>query len=290
MTRAIRLSVLDVAGVIEDTIELAPLADALGYERYWIAEHQPQPTPILVASIVAGLTQRIRVGTAGILFHYYPPRRTAHDFHFLGRVYEGRIDAGFCGGQDALMSPVEAEGRDLAALIAAYPERVERLVGHLRNTAASPTYDAATSWPGAADEPPQIWSLGGGTRGSELAARLGLHFGYALLYGASVDDPVHVERYRERYVADRCQPEPVVAVAVCGMCAATDAEADAAAAAYPGKFFLPRIVGSAATCGAKLRALAERYRCDEIVFADLYTDLAARKRCYELLATELHAL
>jgi len=281
-----QLSVLDVAGRVDETYELATLADALGYARYWIAEHSPQPTPILVTAIVAGLTERIRVGTAGILFHYYPAQRTAHDFQFLAHAYHDRIDAGFCGGMASTLDPAELDGRDPASLAPAYPERVARLVRHLRNTPLNPAYDPTTAW-GGATVPPEIWSLGGGARSAELAARHGLRFGYSLLYNNSVDDPEAGQRYRDRFVPAFPGDQPRLAVAVCGICADTDAAAVAIADRLTAKFFKPAIVGSPATCAAALRELEQRYGADDIVFADLCLELDARKRGYELLAEAL---
>jgi luciferase family oxidoreductase group 1 len=275
---------LDVGGRIEQALVLAPLVERLGYTRFWIAEHQPQPSPILVAAIVAGQTESIRVGTAGVLLHYHPPLRTAHDFRFLERVFPDRIDAGFCGGLigDRAVADADREGRDLGAIVAAYPDRVAQLAGYLRDP-----HDDVLAWPFGNDVPPQIWSLGGGARSAELAARHGLSFGYALLYGNSVDDPATVRRYREAFVPHADLAAPAVAIAVCGVCAATDDEAEALAAPLDRSFFVARVIGSPQTCAARLAEIADRYDVDEIVFADLLSELDARMRCYELLAAVL---
>jgi luciferase family oxidoreductase group 1 len=279
-----KLSVLDVAGVLEDTIELARHADALGYERYWVAEHRPQPTPILHATILAGLTDRIRIGTAGILFHYYPALRTAHDYHFLERIYPGRIDAGFCGAMSPATPIEDLEGRTLDDLVASYPDRVRRLVRHLRNTPDAPDFDPALAWSGTLATPPPIWSLGGGLRASQLAAELGIGFGYSLLYKNSVDDPASVQAYRAQFVPPRDNATPQAVVALCGVCAETEAEAKSIAARFDTSSWAPRVVGDRDSCARQLRDFATRYAVDEIVFADLCTGLEARQRCYSLLA------
>jgi luciferase family oxidoreductase group 1 len=279
-----KVGILDVAGLIEETVELAPLADQLGFHRYWIAEHQPQPSPILIAGLVAGLTERIRVGTAGILFHYYAPRRTAHDFHFLERAFAGRIDAGFCGGISLVPEELGAPVPDMSA---AYPDRVGALVHHLRNTPGSEGFDSKTAWVGAMEAPPQIWSLGGGGRSADLAARHGLCFGYDFLFRISRDEPATVAAYREAFVPHATQPAPLTAIALAGMCAETDAAAEALAAAYPGRYFAPRVVGSGPTCAAALRAVRDRFGTDEVVFADLVAGVDARKRQLEVLAAAL---
>jgi luciferase family oxidoreductase group 1 len=283
----VRLGILDVAGLIEETVELAPLADQLGFYRYWIAEHQPQPTPILIVGLVAGLTERIRVGTAGILFHYYSPRRTAHDFHFLERAFAGRIDAGICGGGVSPILAEDLEGRDQKTVFGAYPERVGRLVHHLRNTPGSEGFDSRTTWIGTMNQPPEIWSLGSGGRSAELAARHALCFGYDYLYRSSKGDPAIIEKYRAEFVPHAAQAAPRAVVAVAGMCADTNEAAQKFAAEYKNEIFAPRIVGDAATCAAELRAIHARFAADELVFADLTPGLDARKRQLELLAGAL---
>lgn len=275
-----KLGILDVGARIEDSFVLAPLADRLGYARYWITEFQPQPSPTLLAGLLAGQTERIRIGTAGVLLHYYPPLRTAHDFQLLARLFPDRIDAGFCGSMiaDRAVTEADLDGRDLKAIIDAYPARAANFVHHLRN--ADPT--SPLRWPGA-DGAPEIWSLGAGPRSIDLAALHGLSLGYALMYSSCVDDPALVQRYRERFVSHADVPSRV-AVAICGICAPTDAEAQAMLAAYRGQFFMPRIVGSPETCARAFEELATRYGANDVIFADLCTGIEARTRCYELLA------
>jgi len=279
-----KLGILDM-GRIEASLELAPLAERLGYARYWITEHQPQPSPILLASLIAGQTEHIRVGTAGILLHYYPPLRTAHEFHLLERAFPGRIDAGFCGGlAPDRMNEIDLEGRDLRALIEAYPERARRFVQQLRNTEANPAFDRSLAWGEVGDEPPQIWSLGGGVRSADLAAELGLGLGYALMFPASRDEPEAARRYRDRFVPHRDRAAPAVVVAVAGVCAETDEAARRTAGALTNHTLLPRIIGGPETCAAALAALGERYGTDELVFLPLWAERDDRARTYELLA------
>src|SRR5262245_62074995 len=94
----VKFGVLDFGLSLRATLELAPAVEALGYTYYWLGEHPPQPSPINLAAVVAGLTERIRVGTAGILLNFYSPLKAATDFHLLEALYPGRIDAGFCAG------------------------------------------------------------------------------------------------------------------------------------------------------------------------------------------------
>lgn len=279
-----KLGILDVFG-IADALVLAPLAEQLGYARYWLAEHQPQPSPISLAALLAGQTEHIRIGTAGILLHYYAPLRTAHEFHLLERAFTGRIDAGFCGGLVASdLAEIDRDGRDHRALIAAYPERARQFVQHLRNTRANPAFDPNLAWQEVGDQPPQIWSLGGGGRSSSLAAELGLGLGYALMFPESRDEPEAAQRYRDRFVPHRDRSESAVVVAVAGVCAETDVAARRIVEAWKNPFFAPRIVGDPKACADALAGLRERYGADEVVFTALCSRHEDRVRCFELLA------
>lgn len=73
----VRLGLLDCWSDVASTIELAEEADRLGFSRYWLTEHPPQPNPQLLAALVAGLTERIRVGTAGLLLNFHTPLQAA---------------------------------------------------------------------------------------------------------------------------------------------------------------------------------------------------------------------
>ena len=73
----LQISVLDLFRSVPQTLALAREADGLALRRFWLTEHQPQPSPLSVLPLLAVTTQRIRVGTAGILMRYYSPPRTA---------------------------------------------------------------------------------------------------------------------------------------------------------------------------------------------------------------------
>lgn len=282
-----KLGYLDLSGRIDHTVELAPLADARGFSRYWLTEFPPQPSPVTLVGVIAGLTEQIKVGTAAILLALYPPKRTAHDFQLLERLFEGRIDAG--SSSSTALEPIvrdDLEGRDLGALAKAYPARFELFLRHLRNTPGSATYDAATAWRDCPEAPPQVWSLGSG-QSAQLAARLGTAFGYPLMYKSSVDDPATMHGYQDGFTPSEAQPVPASVLAVAGYCTPTDAEA--AAIAQPWSIFAPHVWGSPATVVAKLAALRERYRVDEIIFGDMSQDLAARRATIEGLASEISA-
>src|SRR5579864_4434630 len=103
-----RLSIIDQSPVssgstpadaLRNTIDLAKRADALGYERYWIAEHHAtpgfaSPAPEVLIARVAAETSGIRVGSGGVLLPHYSPLKVAEVFRMLHALYPGRMDLG----------------------------------------------------------------------------------------------------------------------------------------------------------------------------------------------------
>src|SRR5436853_6228567 len=115
---SLRLSVLDQSPISEgstgsqalrQSIELARLADRLGYHRYWLAEHHggpmlAGPSPEVLIGPIAAATQRIRVGSGGVMLPHYSPLKVAENFSLLSALYPGRIDLGIgrASGPDPL--------------------------------------------------------------------------------------------------------------------------------------------------------------------------------------------
>ena len=267
-----KLSALDIAP-LDSTFQLAGELEAAGFHRLWIGEHQPQPQPQLLVALLAGVTETIRIGTAGVLFHYHPPSRLAFDFRFLAGCYPGRIDAGICGGLigDPELERDQLDGRDRAGLLARYDERVSAFMQALGKRVPA--------------EEMQIWLHGAGERAARRAARHGARFGYSLFHATSVDDPAALQRYRDEFVpAGAAGDQPYAALAVAGVCAESDDEARRIAALQRNPFFAQTVVGSPAVCRQALLELAERYRADEIAFATLCGDHDQRLASYRLLA------
>src|SRR5258708_30223674 len=84
---------------VAETIELARLADRLGYGRYWLAEHHSSQglagtVPEILVARLAAETRRIRVGSGGVMLSHYAPLKIAETFRMLETLYPGRIDLG----------------------------------------------------------------------------------------------------------------------------------------------------------------------------------------------------
>src|SRR5918997_1724679 len=129
VTPPLRLGVLDQSPVSEgstgaealaNTLDLARLADDLGYHRYWVAEHHGTPmlastSPEVLIGPIASATSRIRVGAGGVILHHYSPRKVAESFSVLSGLFADRIDLGLGRGMSADATTTFALQRDRRA-------------------------------------------------------------------------------------------------------------------------------------------------------------------------------
>src|ERR1700684_3267183 len=236
----IPLSILDLsvvttgtrpAAALRNSIDLARHADALGYVRYWLAEHHnlasvASPAPDLMIGQIAAVTKNLRVGSGGVMLPNHAPLMVAERFKMLEALFPGRIDLGLgrAPGTDgttayALRSRLDRrEGDD-------FLERLHELtLWETREFPAGPPYHNVTALPDAAPLPP-IWLLGSSDYSSELSAELGMGFAFAHHF-ASHDATDALTNYRAHFKPSgwRTTPHGILAVAV--IAAETDAEAE----------------------------------------------------------------
>src|ERR1700738_312432 len=234
------LSILDLsvvttgtkpAAALRNSIDLARHADALGYVRYWLAEHHnlasvASPAPDLMIGQIAAVTSRIRVGSGGVMLPNHAPLVVAERFKMLEALFPGRIDLGLgrAPGTDgatayALRSRLDRREGD------EFLERLQELtLWESRDFAANPPFNNVGAMPD--DTPLQpIWLLGSSDYSSELAAQVGMGFAFAHHFAShdAVDAMTHYHQ-NFRPSAWRATPHGILAVAV--VSAETDAEAE----------------------------------------------------------------
>lgn len=215
-TPRVPLSVLDLATVSEGatshdalaaTTALARRADELGYARFWVAEHHSMPAvastaPAVLIAHLAARTDRIRVGSGGVMLPNHPALVVAEQFAMLEALHPGRIDLGIgrAPGADPLTAvalrrsatgdPVEQFPADLVDTLALLGQD---LAGRTPSAAARRL--RATPAPGSS---PQVWLLGSSTYSARLAGELGLPFAYAHHFSTGQTDAA-VETYRTTF-------------------------------------------------------------------------------------------
>ena len=327
----IPLSILDLSPVttatpgstaLHNSLDLARLADRLGYTRYWLAEHHnlaniASSSPDVMIGQVAAATSRIRVGSGGVMLPNHAPLMVAERFKVLEALFPGRIDLGLgrAPGTDPVTSYALRARQDPRAGDE-FLERFQELlllehggvpVGHpFRNVRAVPS-DVAL---------PPIWLLGSSSYSAELAAAFGLGFAFAHHF-ADCDAAGAMLDYRQRFKPTPMLPRPYAILATAAIVADGDAEAERIAASAQLHYvrrakgeYLPLespevaaayiytavdrermarqrarlAVGSALTVKNRLLALAAATQADELMITTMIYDHAVRLHSRELLA------
>jgi luciferase family oxidoreductase group 1 len=240
----VRLSVLDQSPVhdggstisaLRCTTELAIACEALGYHRYWLAEHHDLggfagTCPEILTAHVAEHTRRIRVGSGGVMLSHYSPFKVAEQFRLLEALYPGRIDLGIGrapGGDGraiaALAFPHQPANHDV------YAHQAQELCRFLHETMPDDhAYGALRAIP-APDGVPELWQLGSGGGSAEFAGSLGMGFALSIFIGNYQGPPEIVANYRRAFRPSPSRQAPAVALAVACVCADTREEARLAA-------------------------------------------------------------
>lgn len=240
----LKLSVLDqspirkggtAAQAIAETLELAQLADRLGYRRYWVAEHHSSDAlagaaPEILIGRIAGLTKNLRVGSGGVMLSHYASLKVAETFRTLETLYPGRIDLGVgrAPGSDqrtarALQAGPEAYGIDY------YPYQLRDLMAFLHD-AVPPDHQFAgivanPQAPGA----PEVWVLGSSDQSAAYAAHFGLPYSFAHFISPQ-GGPSVVDAYRKHFKPSALLDKPLANVGIAVLCADTEEKAEELAA------------------------------------------------------------
>ena len=233
-TQAFSLSMLDLVSVREghtvgQALEVARQtvqhAEHLGFVRYWVAEHHnmqgiaSSATAVLVGHL-AGATERIRVGSGGIMLPNHAPLVVAEAFGTLAELYPGRIDLGLgrAPGTDPLT--MRALRRDRVETEEDFPRDVaelQRLLGP-----AQPG-QRLIAMPGAGTQVP-IWLLGSSLYSAQLAAQRGLPYAFASHFAPRLLMQA-LDLYRRLFQPSAHLAAPYVAIGVPMIAAPSDAEA-----------------------------------------------------------------
>ena len=311
-----------IAEALANTLDLAPHAEALGFKRYWLAEHHNMPgissaaTSVLIGQ-VAACTSTIRVGSGGVMLPNHAPLVIAEQFGTLATLFPDRIDLGLGRAPGTDMATARALRRTLDQGDG-FPQDVMELMGYFEDAAPDTRVRAV---PGAGTHVP-VWILGSSLYGAQLAAHLGLPYAFASHFApAALEHAIAV--YRETFQPSKylAKSHFMMALGVYGgesdeegaylKSSAQQAMANLRSG-RPG--LLPRPVedvasvvppafleaanealscsatGSPETVKRELAALVERYQPDEVILAGQIHDHGARKRSYEIAADALRQI
>lgn len=320
------VSVLDLATIVEGetpsgafgrSLQLARQAEKLGYLRYWFAEHHnmesvaSSATSVLIG-YVAGGTSTIRVGSGGVMLPNHSPLVIAEQFGTLESLYPHRIDLGIgrAPGTDPVTS--YALRRSMKSDVDDFPNDVVEVINYLQPRDETARVRAI---PGEGTQVP-VWLLGSSTYSAQLAAMLGLPFGFASHFA-----PTHLldalKIYRDKFQPSQFLKEPYALACVNVIAADTDNEAEYLATSFyqmalgmfrnkrrplpppvqsmegiwtePEKAAIEHMThyaftGSLATVQNGLEDFLVQTGVDEIMVASHIYDLEAKMRTYELIA------
>jgi luciferase family oxidoreductase group 1 len=228
------LSVLDLSPIVEgsdagqalrNSLDLARHVEALGYRRYWMAEHHNLPgiasaaTAVALAHVAAGTT-KIRIGAGGIMLPNHAPLVIAEQFGTLAALHPGRVELGLgrAPGSDQITN--RAVRRNLYGDVDEFPRDVVELMGYFQPAEPGQAVQAV---PGAGLDVP-IWILGSSLYGAQLAAYLGLPFAFASHFAPAMMMPA-IKIYRERFRPSAQLAAPNVMLGVVVVAAESDDEA-----------------------------------------------------------------
>ncbi len=319
----IPLSVLDlvpvreggsIAEALAETAAVAKTAEAAGYKRFWVAEHHGMEgiaggaTSVVLAH-VGQATATIRIGAGGIMLPNHNPFVIAEQFGTLDALFPGRIDLGLGRAPGADSRIAQALRKDLMRAAESFPSDVVELQARF---AGHPPL-AVTASPGIGAQV-EMWILGSSLFGAQLAAHLGLPFGFASHFApAQLDQALQV--YREHFQPSETLARPHVMAGMTVIAADTDEEAVLLASSMdqsfvalrtgtPGRLRPPipgyceslppqaramidnmreaSAIGSPATVREGVLRFIERTGADELIFGGTIWDPAARRRSLEM--------
>jgi luciferase family oxidoreductase group 1 len=326
-----RLSVLDqspiargstAAQALANTLDLARTCDALGYHRYWLAEHHASPAlagvaPEALIGPVALATRRIRVGSGGIMLPHYSPFKVAETFRMLAALAPGRIDLGVGRAPGSDQRTAFALQRDRSRLMPHdFPQALAEMLGYLEHGLPADHAFAALqdTLPDGGAGSPEVWLLGSSPDSAHWAAERGLPYCFADFINS--DGAGLARAYRHAFRPSATLAEPRVMAATWAIAAETSEEAERLAA--PARMMFAHLVagtpiavpsvdealawleanpaasrrhrrtvlGTPAEVRTGLDRVAEEYRADELMLVNILHDHEARRRSYALVAAE----
>jgi len=325
------LSILDLSPVAEgssgaqslrNSLDLARLADRLGFTRYWVAEHHNLPSiassaPDIMIGQIAAQTEHLRVGSGGVMLPNHAPLVVAERFKVLEALFPGRIDLGLgrAPGTDPVTSYALRRRQDGGGDDDFLQRFQELMLFENNGFPQGHPFRAVRAMPQDVALPP-IWLLGSSGYSAQLAAMVGAGYSFAHHF-ADYDAVAAMLSYREQFKPSDARAAPCAILGCAAVCADTDAEAERLAstidlnfvrrsrgeylplaspeeaAAYPyspaerGLIARNRsrlFVGSKATLLARLQPMIDATKADEVMVTAMIYDHAARRRSYELLA------
>ncbi|MBS0632137.1 MAG: LLM class flavin-dependent oxidoreductase [Verrucomicrobia bacterium] len=319
-------SILDLAPIhqggtageaLQRSLDMARLAERLGFQRYWVAEHHNMPgiasaaTSVVIGYLAAG-TKTIRVGSGGVMLPNHAPLVIAEQFGTLAALFPGRIDLGLGRAPGTDQLTMRALRRGKGEGVDTFPQDVIELQRYFQPLVGGQPVQAV---PGVGENVP-IWLLGSSLFGAQLAARMGLPFAFASHFAPDLLEEA-LQLYRANFRASPTLAKPYAMAAIGVYAADTDEAAQRLftsqqqaflnlrrgvpgplpppvddmeqlwsppEAAMINSAFREAVVGAPATVRRGLENFLKRTQVDELMVTSAIYDHAARRHSLELIA------
>ncbi|MDN7242974.1 LLM class flavin-dependent oxidoreductase [Planococcus sp. N028] len=303
------------------TTQLAQRAEALGYHRFWVAEHHQVfsvagSTPEMLMMHLATSTKTIRIGSGGVMLPHYSPYKVAENFRMLEALHPNRIDLGI--GRSRSYRIVNQALNESKGIKVSYEQQIQDLQKYFTDDKTTEhRFQELIATP-ITETAPELWLLGTGGESAEIAAANGMAFSYAHFAKPSIAGVEAIDSYRKQFQPSKLMDKPKVMVAVFAVVAETAEQAEEIAKAFdlwllfiesatPPPYYPSietaekrgfsaseqekvknnrrrMIVGDAEYVKAEIEKIAARFKADEITIIPSISGADNRMKEIELLA------
>ncbi|WP_445710251.1 LLM class flavin-dependent oxidoreductase [Flavobacterium sp.] len=271
---------------IHETIEMAQMAEELGFSRYWLSEHHEDnlawKNPDLILPLLAGYTENIRIGSAGVLVGLHAPINTAYHYKLLANLYPSRIDLGLAKGKTEVHKSLElVDGGDWKKNMEDFFNRVKKIKSLINDEVTD------IILPPKQGESPELWILGTSNSSQDFIIQEQTNFSLSLFHLINgMPSPNIIKEMKEAYFKKH-QKELNVNITLSAFCSKSDKRIEEIREKtknimlnFSGKpeYFIPF-----------LEQQAKLYNVDEIIILNLGETIEEKQLLMEVFKTTVSA-
>lgn len=269
---------------IHQSIELAQIADKMGFSRYWLAEHHEDglawKSPEIVLTLIAGYTENIRLGPAGVLMALNSPLKVAQTYKLLDNLYSSRIDLGLAKGSASIEKCLELlDGGDFQTNFNQYYKRVSKVTAFMKDA------DPQHIIPPLNGSVPEIWILAASGSSIDYVVKEEANFSLSLFHQLNqLPSALIIEQLKEKFYQQH-KRFPVFNVAISAICSKDRKQVEEVAAQT--KNFKINFGGTPDDFIIYLEHIRQLYQTNEIIVYNLGRNMDEKMMLLESLETRI---